>query len=599
MKLIQILFPFVALFSVNSEYQNCPPECDCYDKTFDCVAPESDIVSSADILDQCPQDVIGISLYSFKFNFSESLVFSRFHQLEYLYLENCNLNRSEALLTSKSFVNFGYVCDSSEQICQTEEQVKTIINQLPPQISSLRISSWRVKSINDLNLSRFTQLIVLDLSKNSLSTIGATNVFFGMGKLRALQLSFNKLTSLMPGVFNGLRALGSLDLSHNEIYSLEDGVFAHLNQLTELRLKGNNLTNVSSTNLTGLSPLSLVTIDFSDNNHFMPNWDMFKNLQRLSIISLSNCFTDVNPLPTNLFTGLHNIAALHLAGNRLTAIPASVQLMGSQFRTLDISHNLLTAINIKLNTQIPSTKSVTLDFSDNRISRVDSDSFIGSFHKISADVDLRRNLLQEIDMSAIKKLGRNVQLDARDNPIICGANLCALKWWSSQKMGGPILVDCIKQQKRRKRVDMSDLTDSQLGCLYPTFVKCINDKVRLHEKGRLHFTAKSSPAFIEFTDVLIIRGNKTEMVVERLEKSRIRISMYFDIVWGDFISSLGEVTVATAKVTASTEIENITYSATCTKSLLFSSVAAKMTWDYTMSILMTVLIINEISEYGS
>ncbi|CAK6956118.1 uncharacterized protein LOC122988751 [Scomber scombrus] len=66
----------------------------------------------------------------------------------------------------------------------------------------------------------------------------------GSESLQVLQLSFNRISTLQPGVLSNLRQLKELDLQHNLITSLHPQMFQDLAQLTVLDLSFNMLTSI-------------------------------------------------------------------------------------------------------------------------------------------------------------------------------------------------------------------------------------------------------------------------------------------------------------------------------------------------------------------
>ncbi|XP_068609316.1 amphoterin-induced protein 3-like [Brachionichthys hirsutus] len=94
----------------------------------------------------------------------------------------------------------------------------------------------------------------LDLSYNHLSWLGP-GIFNKMPVLENLKLSHNQLRSLGHGVFLNASGLRLLDLSSNKLQVVEQHYFKGLWRLEELLLFNNRITQVEAGTLVGLSSL--------------------------------------------------------------------------------------------------------------------------------------------------------------------------------------------------------------------------------------------------------------------------------------------------------------------------------------------------------
>lgn len=90
-----------------------------------------------------------------------------------------------------------------------------------------------------------SSLKVLDLHDSSLQTIWTQgkclDLFQQLNNLQGLNLSFNSLESLPPGIFAGLSSIQEIDLSFNALTYLQSGVFPA--SLTLLHISGNFLAS--------------------------------------------------------------------------------------------------------------------------------------------------------------------------------------------------------------------------------------------------------------------------------------------------------------------------------------------------------------------
>lgn len=140
------------------------------------------------------------------------------------------------------------------------------------------------------------------ISKINLQEEGQTEF-----QLKSLNLSNNQLESIAP--IAQLHHLETLDLSFNRLSTLNATTFTEMPHLRVVSLRNNNLSTVNFRFL--LNSFSLEYFDLSYNNLQIYRWD---------IISPS-------------------LQELHLEGNNLTAIPASVAEVAPQLTHIGINDN--------------------------------------------------------------------------------------------------------------------------------------------------------------------------------------------------------------------------------------------------------------------
>uniref|UniRef100_A0A8C0HPL5 Leucine-rich repeat-containing protein 32 n=1 Tax=Buteo japonicus TaxID=224669 RepID=A0A8C0HPL5_9AVES len=98
---------------------------------------------------------------------------------------------------------------------------------------------------------------VLDLSANNLESHMAGWYISNLTRLRVLDLSGNKMTSLLMDMFWSTPRLRQLDLSNNYIMEIEKGAFEALEELEVVNLALNSLHCISGFSLTQLRVLNL------------------------------------------------------------------------------------------------------------------------------------------------------------------------------------------------------------------------------------------------------------------------------------------------------------------------------------------------------
>ncbi len=216
-------------------------------------------------------------------------------------------------------------------------------------------------------MAALTRLQRVDFSKNMISDMSSTGALDGLAAVREIKLSENGIEKVDAAVFTGgaVVSLEVLDLSGNRIKQLEQGIFSSLRNLKALRLQGNILEDINGilTGQTGLKELNVSSnrlqwFDYA----FIP-----KNLERLDIShnqieELGNYY--------KLDSGF-GLKLLRAEGNKIKAV-----------RPLSLPSSVEQAL-----------------LRDNRIRSVQPGSFAEKVNL--TEVDLRKNLLRQLELSAI------------------------------------------------------------------------------------------------------------------------------------------------------------------------------------------------------
>lgn len=119
------------------------------------------------------------------------------------------------------------------------------------------------------NLTRFEQLVTLDLSGNKISDIGI-NSFSNMHKLESLKLQNCGLGSILYGLFSHKPKLKELDISYNHLGVIDFNMFMSMTNLKSLYLEGNNLTDIDMSAIRKIFP-ALSKIGISQNSWWCEN----------------------------------------------------------------------------------------------------------------------------------------------------------------------------------------------------------------------------------------------------------------------------------------------------------------------------------------
>ncbi|KAK0040642.1 strain BS90 toll-like receptor [Biomphalaria pfeifferi] len=125
------------------------------------------------------------------------------------------------------------------------------------------------------------ELQTISLSHNLLSSL-PFRMFKGCENVKTIYLSFNLLSHLDDDFFTSSPRLTFIDLSHNKMTAMNN-IFRYLNHLKFLQLSYNKITTLLRNQL----PRSLETLDISNNNIHQISSHTFKTLSNLRYVDLS------------------------------------------------------------------------------------------------------------------------------------------------------------------------------------------------------------------------------------------------------------------------------------------------------------------------
>lgn len=254
---------------------------------------------------------------------------------------------------------------------------------------SLRILRLKDNQINELPSKMFangqlSQLELLDLSGNGLTTVGST-VFFGTPKLSNLYLSHNRISRLDSDAFDGTENLRVLDLSDNYLNEVPGVVLSrHASTLTHLNLSANRIKILDNSELGKLTSLQSLNLSRNEINNLAPG--TFLGLRRLKILDLG--VNSLRAIEDDAFEGLHSLEKLNLIDNNILLIPASA--LG----------------------RLPRLMSLQIDF--NRIAALSGD-IVGSVAEKAEQLSLARNVIREIPDGTFRRCKRLRKLDLGGN----------------------------------------------------------------------------------------------------------------------------------------------------------------------------------------
>ena len=183
----------------------------------------------------------------------------------------------------------------------------------------LDLSRNQIVEIKDDCFRASSELQVLNLSNNKLGSVLDPDLY-GLTTLSSLFLSNNEIDLISGGAFKSCSNLQVLDLSSNKIRDLNVGTFrgAVRNTLRELYLSHNQLTSVPTAALQNIKHLTV--LDLSENHLKIllakDFWNINSDLQELR---LRGC--GLYSLAEDAFKGLNLLLKLDLSNNGLHEVP--------------------------------------------------------------------------------------------------------------------------------------------------------------------------------------------------------------------------------------------------------------------------------------
>ena len=259
------------------------------------------------------------------------------------------------------------------------------------------------------SLDYLYSIIYLDLEGNSLATLD-TELFVNLHNLAFLDLQFNALVTLDVGVFAGLHSLTYLYLSDNALVTLDVGVFANLHSLTYLYLSDNALVTLDVGVFANLH--SLTRLYLSGNSMVTLDVGVFANLHSLTRLYLS--FNSLVTLDVGVFSNLHSLTHLYLSSNSLVILDAGVFADLHNLTRLSLSDNSLVTLDVRVLANLHSLTDLSL--SHNSLVTLD----VGVFTNLQklTHLSLSGNSLFTLDVRVFANLHSLTTLFLHSNSLV-------------------------------------------------------------------------------------------------------------------------------------------------------------------------------------
>jgi hypothetical protein len=213
----------------------------------------------------------------------------------------------------------------------------------PKKITEINLDYNQLTHLEPGIFQRFVRLRDLYLQFNHLITLD-TGIFNGLAQLRNLYLSCNKLRELGMNVFDELLDLERLDMDGNSLTSLPIGIFKNLIKLNRIILSVNRITELRQDVFHGL--INLDRINLSGNVLIELPLGIFQGLPNLKWLSLD--MNRFKHFPPSLFNGLARLEELNLGSNlRLTEVSPELFHGLNSLQKLNLKYTSLTPENKK------------------------------------------------------------------------------------------------------------------------------------------------------------------------------------------------------------------------------------------------------------
>ncbi|KAM9339889.1 leucine-rich repeat and immunoglobulin-like domain-containing nogo receptor-interacting protein 1 [Symphorus nematophorus] len=221
----------------------------------------------------------------------------------------------------------------------SDGQFTTVPEGLPQDTKLLNLTHNKIKTLVHQQFQTLTKLLDLDLSDNIMVII-EVEAFLGLQSLITLRLARNHLKIIHVGAFAGLPKLKLLDISSNEILVFLDFTFRDLAALQFIKAAGNDLVFISHQAFTGLTSLQEFHLD-GCNLTAVPT----EALSQLSgLTSLHFHQLGFTTLPNYSFRHLERLKELVISHCPWLETLSGNSLFGLNLTSLTITHSKLSAV---------------------------------------------------------------------------------------------------------------------------------------------------------------------------------------------------------------------------------------------------------------
>ncbi|XP_052898568.1 uncharacterized protein LOC128305242 [Anopheles moucheti] len=322
----------------------------------------------------------------------------------------------------------------------------------------LEIVRWRNSNVTEQQVAltfarderKFSNLLILDLSANLLSTIRRDH-FSRLERLKLLQLSANQLHNLPSDIFNDLSSLVELDLHGNRLGELPLHLFRPLGKLRVLNLANNTIHDLPRNSFAGLG--NLTELHLAHNRLYVVPFQVFKELRSLEVLDLSSnmlvSFLDnffllnkqlrvlrlngniIEKISKNALYGLRRLQSLDLSGNKLVFIDRNAFDTLDELRYLNVNQNQIYILPSTVFSALRSLRS--LDLSNNLMRSLPNSIFANQrglvrLHLDATNLESLSNWVSRNNHTVNKEILRNLRyLSIRNNTRLKEIEACVFR----------------------------------------------------------------------------------------------------------------------------------------------------------------------------
>lgn len=263
-------------------------------------------------------------------------------------------------------------------------------------------------------------LQVLDLHYNRISEL-SPGVFAGLNVLEVLDLSHNNIAEVHPECFEGLGNLLVLNLTENFLEVLKPGIFGAMPRLKKLMLAGNSLKAMDSSWLLSLHALEHLDLRMLGLRS-LPK-ATFRAVPTLKLLELSD--NDFEHVPTEAIGSATSLEVLHLEHNPIKTLDSKSFSQITSIQELHLSAMPLLE-SVEDGTFVGLNSLKVLDLANNPLlSFIGAGAFANQPGKGTLEeLYLAYNNLTTLPFGGFEWCGVHI-LDLRGNPWHCD---CSLHW---------------------------------------------------------------------------------------------------------------------------------------------------------------------------
>lgn len=329
---------------------------------------------------------------------------------------------------SKINTKFPSSMSKLERLLLDSNRIETLSAGLLEELVNLKLLSLKNNSIKQLEPFCFRglrNLQTLVLDSNPIARIDNDDVFYGLEKLKLLQLGATNIEEMKNVTlrwftgdltitinkcylkvfrvlsYENFTSVAILNLPFNLIERLDNFMFKPFGRLTYLDIDNNKISVIEKSAFVGLKALATLTL--SGNQIFNLEHGTFSDLGQLSRLSLMQ--NSLKTIDKNTLIGLSSLNSIELSKNSLEAIGAyTFEPTGKLTKTdFDLSSQLIRLIEPFAFYRLNSALILNLD--DNQLTNIQDNSFYGLVNLEELHLNINSiSLIEKLAFFGLKSL---------------------------------------------------------------------------------------------------------------------------------------------------------------------------------------------------